>query len=199
MKITRDDLSLCSYCGSPVQLGEQKARISALQKRLGKMPEHKNYETALAYQPSESEQYLAGMRDKGIARWWAFASVITSAWAVYLIVSSSAVLSVPMPLQFVFLILAIKYATRGRKACTEATSMPLLKRVAIVHERRSETTYKGSKGKTVYFFEIEFADGGKGEFRQPGKGPQFEPLVNGNTGMAYTRGQELLEFKVLRV
>lgn len=199
MKITRDDLSLCSYCGAPVQLGEQKARISALQKRLGKMPEHKNYEAALAYQPSESELYLAGMRDKGIARWWIFATVATAAWAIYLIVSSGTLLNLPLPLSVVSLILTFKYAARGSKACEEASSMPLLKRVAIVHERRSETTYKGSKGKTAYYFQLEFADGGKGEFRQPGKGPQFEPLVNGNTGMAYTRGQELLEFKVLRV
>lgn len=199
MKINRDDLSLCSYCGAPVQLGEQKARISALQKRLGKMPEHKNFEAAMAYQPGESEQFMEGLRDRSIARWWAAATVASAAWALTLILAHGQIFSLPMILQLVFLLLTIKYGLRAKKTCTEAAAMPLLKRIAIVHERRSETTYKGSTGKTVYFFDIEFADGGRAEFRQPGRGPQFEPLVNGNTGIAYSRGSDLLEFKVLRV
>ncbi len=198
MKINRDDLSLCSYCGAPVQLGEQKARISAIQKRLGKMPEHKNYEAALAWQPPESELYVAGIRDKSIGRWLTFGFFITASWASYSLSKDGAWI-VPALLSVVFGVLALKRFARAKQRCAEATSMPLLRRVAIVHERRSETTYRGATGKTAYFFQIEFADGGKGEFRQPGKGSQFEPLVNGNTGIAYTRGQELLDFKVLRV
>lgn len=198
MKITRDDLSLCSYCGSPVQLGEQKARISAIQKRLGKMPEHKNYEAALAWQPAESELYVAGMRDASLVRWSALGLVVAGAWTAYSF-ANDGVWGVPAFLTILFLVLALKFMTRGKQRCADATEMPLLKRIAIVHERRSETTYRGATGKTVYFFDIEFADGGRAEFRQPGKGSQFEPLVNGNTGIAYTRGQDLLDFKVLRV
>ena len=88
---------------------------------------------------------------------------------------------------------------RGGRRCQSATEMPLLKRAALVHERRSETDFEGLGGKTVYYFKLEFVDGGGGEFRQPGRGAQFEPLVNGNTGIAYTRGQDLLGFKVLKV
>ena len=62
MKITRDDLSLCSYCGSPLQLGQEKQRLSETTKRLGKMVEHKNYEAAMAWSPPEGSEFLHGVR-----------------------------------------------------------------------------------------------------------------------------------------
>ncbi len=198
MKISRDDLSLCSYCGAPVQLGEQKARISALQKRLSKMPEHKNYELAMSWQPPESPEFVRGMNERSRAGWAIGGAILFAAWAGLALFQGThwileAVIAVAL------LLFGLSLATRGKKRCVEATSMPLLRRAAIVNERRSETTFQGAKGETVYFFELEFVDGGKAEFRQPGKGAQHEPLVNGNTGVAYTRGQELLDFKVLRV
>lgn len=198
MKIARDDLSLCSYCGSPVALGEERARINATQKRLGKMPEHKNFDAAMDWQPPESEAFVAGMNDKsrGVlmltlgALFLVFGVVRMAVGAGGLILLALAALLV---LGGIWLWL------RGGRRCDEATRMPLLKRAALVHERRSETDFEGLGGKTVYYFKLEFADGGEGEFRQPGRGAQFEPLVNGNTGIAYTRGQELLGFKVLKV
>lgn len=193
MKIARDDLSLCSYCGAPVGLGEEKARISELQKRLGKMPDHKNYEAAMAWQPPESQAFVAGKNDQSRAKLVNGVAVVLILWGAF------AVNFFLLFLGFAALLGSAYLWRRGAQRCKEATTMPLLKRAAIVHERRSETAFQGATGETVYFFQIEFADGGQGEFRQPGRGAQFEPLVNGNTGIAYTRGQELLDFKVLRV
>ena len=194
MKIARDDLSLCSYCGSPVGLGEEKARISELQKRLGKMPEHKNYEAAMAWQPPESAAVVDGKNQQGRGHLVLGAGVLLILWGTL------GGLSIPIVVIGALAFAAGAYLwKRGVNQCVEAARMPLLKRSAIVHERRSETSFEGATGSTVYFFQLEFADGGKGEFRQPGRGAQYEPLVNGNTGIAYTRGQELLDFKVLRV
>ena len=39
----------------------------------------------------------------------------------------------------------------------------------------------------------------EGEFRFPGRGVSYEPMAVGATGLAYTRGTDLLAFKVLRV
>ena len=56
----------------------------------------------------------------------------------------------------------------------------------------------GGRYSTVYFFELQFGEGG-GEFQFPGRGAHYEPLVPGNTGLAYTRRDVLLDFKILRV
>jgi hypothetical protein len=46
---------------------------------------------------------------------------------------------------------------------------------------------------------MEFADGARGEFRFPGRGATFDLMVNGATGVAYSRGADLLAFKKIRV
>jgi hypothetical protein len=51
----------------------------------------------------------------------------------------------------------------------------------------------------VYFFQLEFADGGSGEFRYPGRGVNHDLLVSGNTGVAFTRGELLVDFLPIRV
>ena len=76
---------------------------------------------------------------------------------------------------------------------------PLLKRAAVVLDRRSETEMSGGEGRTTYYFVMEFADTARGEFRFPGRGATFDLMVNGATGVAYTRGADLLAFKKIRV
>jgi hypothetical protein len=76
---------------------------------------------------------------------------------------------------------------------------PLLKRASIVLDRRSETELDGDIGHTNYYFTLEFADGASGEFRFPGRGAAYDLMVNGATGVAYTRGADLLAFKKIRV
>ena len=71
-------------------------------------------------------------------------------------------------------------------------------RPAIVAERRSETHPEGRWGaRTTYFFTLRFDDGSEGEFIWPGQGLSNEPLTNGQTGIAYSRGTQLIAFRKL--
>lgn len=63
--------------------------------------------------------------------------------------------------------------------------------------RRSETRERRGPGATVYYFTLHFDDGSEGEFQWPGQGTLYEPMPNGTTGIAYTRGDRLIEFKKL--
>ena len=90
-------------------------------------------------------------------------------------------------------------SSRSAAARRSIVARPLLKRPARVADRRSETTIRGSRGDTTYFFDLEFEDGSRAEFRFPGRGAADNPLTNGVTGIAYTRGVELVAFKRIRV
>src|SRR5688572_673288 len=61
-KITRAELSLCSYCGSPLGLiGEQpKAKDEATSQRLAKMRQHADFEPAMARAP-EDRSFRVGL------------------------------------------------------------------------------------------------------------------------------------------
>jgi hypothetical protein len=75
---------------------------------------------------------------------------------------------------------------------------PLLVRPAIVVERRSETSEHGIySAQTLYYFTLRFDDGSEGEFRWPGQGMANEPMVNGQVGVAYTRGEDLVSYRKL--
>ncbi|MEM7516222.1 MAG: hypothetical protein AAF368_04765, partial [Planctomycetota bacterium] len=198
MKLTRDDLSICSYCSAPLNLGAEQAKLTETMKRLGKMTEHKNYETAMAFAPPESREYQRGIGDQRRGR-----SLFGVAGALLLLSLISFGVGGPGVLLLVLAALSAGsgfwLGQRGKARCVEATSQPLLRRPALVRERRSETDFVGGRGETIYYFQLEFVDGGTGEFRAPGKGAAHEPLVNGNTGIAYSRGQTLLAFKILKV
>jgi hypothetical protein len=80
---------------------------------------------------------------------------------------------------------------------TRSRRRPMLRRPARVLDRRSRTELVERVGATTYFFQLRFADGSQGEFRMPGRGTMFEPPTVGATGLAYTRGSDLVEFKRL--
>jgi len=61
--------------------------------------------------------------------------------------------------------------------------------------RRSETSESGRRAATTYFFLLHFDDGSEGEFSWPGQGTMYEPMPNGTTGLAYTLGDRLLDFR----
>ena len=46
-------------------------------------------------------------------------------------------------------------------------------------------------------FMLRFDDGSEGEFRRPGLGTAYEPMANGTSGIAYTRGPDLVDFRRL--
>lgn len=193
--ITRDDLSLCSYCGSPVQLGGVKKAAegeeSPHKARLERMQEKDDWASAIAWEPSPASRYpgarviavplLAGSLTALLL------TLIIGNYIVGLIVGSITLIALYG--------LNLKQDPRAPRN----PDAPLLKRASMVLDRRSETELDGDIGHTNYYFTLEFADGASGEFRFPGRGAAYDLMVNGATGVAYTRGADLLAFKKIRV
>ncbi|MDE0892137.1 MAG: zinc ribbon domain-containing protein [Planctomycetota bacterium] len=192
--ITREDLSLCSYCGSPVQLGGVKRTAegeeSPHKARLGRMSEKDDWASAIAWEPLPASRYpgarvialplLAGSLS-------ALLITLLFRYEVGLVVGS------------IVLITLFGLHLKQDPKAPRNPDAPLLKRASIVLDRRSETELDGAIGHTNYYFTLEFADGASGEFRFPGRGAAYELMVNGGTGVAYTRGADLLAFKKIRV
>jgi len=93
----------------------------------------------------------------------------------------------------------IQLGLSGKQMQVTAVSRPLLTRPGLIVDRRSETRVRGWVGSTTYFFKIEFEDGVVGEFRFPGLGAQEDPYTTNLPGVAYTRGEDLLHFRHIRV
>lgn len=194
-------VSICPYCVTPQKSAVAKVGEEAnpVVERLRRMKEKPEYELGLAYKPMEGPQLRAALASgrRGLA-----------------LVMSGAVLALPAlgrisdgrPITIVQLVAGAALVGiglfRGVRALTLRRQMlakPLLVRPARVADRRSETEIHGATGLTTYYFELEFDDGSQGEFFYPGRGASEEPLTNGVTGVAYTRGPELLAFKRIRV
>ncbi|MFT7486321.1 MAG: hypothetical protein ACI9F9_002176, partial [Candidatus Paceibacteria bacterium] len=84
----------------------------------------------------------------------------------------------------------------GYNTCSSLDKMKVLKRSAHIVLRRSETDLKAG---VVYFFLLQFGDGSEGEFAYEGRGVTNDVYSNGMTGVAFTRGQELLFIERVRV
>jgi hypothetical protein len=198
-KITQAHLSLCAYCGSPLDLGSGRSKVDrATLRRLAAMREHADFAPALAWDPPEGPEARADRRRAALGVLGAASGVVLAGLGAWLALGAG------RPLGWVALALgagltgpAAVAAAGAARRLRERLALPLMKRPAIVVGRRSETEVAGA-GRTTYFFELEFEDGG-GEFRYPGRGANHDPLVAGNTGVAYTRRQELLAFHPIRV
>ncbi len=94
---------------------------------------------------------------------------------------------------------AVVLRSKGKARQDSAVERPLMKRAALIVDRRSETEISGWSGRTTYYFTVEFEDGGVGEFRFPGLGAQEDPYATNLPGVAYTRGTDLLLFRHVRV
>ena len=192
--ITREDLSLCSYCGAPLQRGGAKELAEGEEspnlERLNRMQEKEDWAAAMDWEPLATSRY-PGAR----------------AVAIPLICGSFAVLFFSVIFNYVAglvigsVVLISLFARNLRQDPISPLNpdAPLLKRAAIVLDRRSETEISNGEGRTTYYFIMEFADGARGEFRFPGRGATFDLMVNGATGVAYSRGADLLAFKKIRV
>ncbi|MEM7305990.1 MAG: hypothetical protein AAF682_04935 [Planctomycetota bacterium] len=196
-KRTRPDSTLCAYCATPFDLVAPSSSEDGENPnlaRLARMKEHKNFESAMAWKPLESFEYQDADDRKARARKLiGFGAVLLGA-------------SVPLgqiawmgTLGVVLAVLGVVWIVRARSQQAEIMKLPLLRRPAIVLDRRSDTAMGFWSGATVYFFELEFDDGSSGEFRWPGRGVDHQPLVTGATGLAFTRGGTLLGFQSIRV
>ena len=197
-KRTRPDSTLCAYCATPFGLvgGAPKAEQDGPPPhlaRLARMPDQPGFAEAEAWVPLESYEYqlLDTAKRRGILLASA-GGLLAGATGLWL----AAWVFVPAGL-LIFAGIALSIRAAGKQA--RILARPLLKRPAIVIDRRSETAMGYWNGQTTYYFDLAFADGSEGEFRWPGRGVDHAPLVTGATGVAFTRGDTLLGFNAIRV
>jgi hypothetical protein len=197
-KIPRRGLSMCPYCITPLSGGTQ-GDASPVAERLARMEEKPGFEEAVARIPEEGVEWQRAASQRIVGQLMIFAGI--GFLALYGIFGGPdySVLSFNLLVAVVLLIAGSLRFVRGKSRMAAATAKPMLKRAAILHERRSVTEVHGGDGETVYYYDIEFGDGVRGEFRYPGRGPSEEPWPNGATGVAYTRGDELIDFERVRV
>ncbi len=194
-KLHRTDLSLCAYCATPLSIGDAPGRVDdETIQRLKRLREHKSFAAAMEFTPLDREaEVVRGRRLTigtlvllvAVAPGLALAWTLTRGgawlpWAVTALVLALAGIG----------ILVSRASVRAR-----AEARPMLRRPAMVVVRRSETG--AEEGGTNYFFTLRFDDGSEGEFVWPGQGTSYEPLSNGYTGIAYTRGAKLIDFRRL--
>ncbi len=201
-QLKRADLSLCAYCAMPLAMGGRASVADdETTQRLKRMREHPNFPAALAFAPPdpEVERAVAKSRNRGLVfvilgvLWFAIALLIQ------LLHSRIDLLNPWLWAADGLVLIGIARIVGAAQARSRTKhGKPLLVRPAIVAERRSETNAEGRWGaRTMYFFTLRFDDGSEGEFRWPGQGLSNEPLTNGQTGIAYTRGEDLIAFRKL--
>ncbi|MBL8859344.1 MAG: hypothetical protein JNL28_12610 [Planctomycetes bacterium] len=192
-KLHRPDLSLCAYCAMPLDIGATTPVDDETIQRLKRMREHANFPAAMTFTPRDPrvERKAARLLTYGsvamalaivlmivsLIVWWRGLSPIIWAAVAILAAVVAAVLFVTAP--------ALRRASDAR---------PLLKRPALVVLRRSEMS---ADNQIHYFFTLRFDDGSEGEFQRPGLGTMYEPMANGYSGIAYSRGSELVDFRRL--
>lgn len=194
-KLHRTDLSLCAYCATPLSIDDAAGRVDdETIQRLKRLREHKSFAAALEFTPLDREaEAVRGRRLTigtlvllvAVAPGLALAWTLTRGgmWIPWAIVTAVLALTG----------LGILASRSGIRARAEVR--PMLRRPALVVVRRSETN--SEHGGTDYFFTLRFDDGAEGEFVWPGQGTSYDPLSNGYTGIAYTRGNKLVDFRRL--
>jgi hypothetical protein len=195
VKLQRTDLSLCAYCASPLKMGASTAPPDDETARLlAKVAQHPGFAAALRWTPLEPQVELRAARVRSAG---SVLLLIGGIGMVVRIARSQALGYAPVwsalaagAVAIGFLLIAISARARKR-----ARARPLLRRPARVLDRRSETALEQRTGSTIYFFQLRFLDGSEGVFRFPGRGTLYEPPTVGATGLAYTHGAELVEFK----
>lgn len=192
-------VSLCPYCATPLETkADREARSSVHSARIGRIREHKDYAEARTWSPPEGQRHQQGRR----LAWWGLRGIVVALALIIVAAVPGLGIGPSTPLIGIgvaALALSIWALVRGQIAARAALRYPLLTRPALILDRRSETRIRGWSGDTTYFFKLEFEDGAQGEFAFPGLGPQEEPYATNLPGVAYTRGQELLHFRHVRV
>lgn len=188
-------VSICPYCVMPVGDGtEAEQKESKNTPRLVKVRESDAFAEAPAIAPPESPTFQRG----ALLTSWAWTLVtygtawLTTDW----LLKSVDLWSIPLG-GFVVLLGVIHYV-RGMRFRRQATRQELLCRPAVILSRRSEVELRGFSGSTTYFFELELEDGVIAEFSYAGRGPNADVYTNNLSGIAYTRGSTLLDFKQVR-
>lgn len=203
-RITRPELSLCAYCATPLTISAPAVTADeATLKRLARMSEHKDFAEATSWEPHLSDDAPGAARRAVRGLLLVLAGVLLIALgAVPALMRGEANLvarSWPLWLGVVLLAFGLVQRSRANALVRRVRTQPLLKRPAIVMDRRSVTTPTPAGSQTVYFFSLQFSDGSAGEYSFLGRGGNYEVPAAGATGLAATRGARLLEFLRLRV
>jgi hypothetical protein len=202
-KIARPELSLCSYCATPLGLDKDAEREpTKTMQRLAHMEEHKDYALAQAWDPPEE------LEDPRIRPLRATASVLFLTGSLLALAAGLRWVlpggsdSVLAPLLAVFavalILLSLFRRWSAQRILSAAREFPLLKRPCLVQARGSLIGDLDPSA-TTYMFDLEFGDGSQGDFGYPGRGASHDPMTKGSTGIAYTRRERLLAFKQIRV
>ncbi len=191
-------VSICPYCVMPIQgvaAAETVGGVSPNAERIERILQNEATPEALALTPAEGLDHRRAVQRMLFGQW--FLMLAVGFGAATLLGGTLGIMA--MVLAVAFAIAGVRYVAKGLAARRRALASPLVKRVALIRSRRSETELRGLSGSTTYYFEIEFEDNLVAEFRYPGRGAQEDPYTTNLPGVAYTRGQELLYFKHIRV
>lgn len=202
-RITRPELSLCSYCATPLSIGAKPAAANeATLARLAKMREHKDYAEACAWQPHDGDDAPGAIGSRSLGRVLLAVGAVLLAWAAATRLDEGAQALARDPrlwLGALALAAGLRLVLRTRTLLAHLRRQPLERRPAIVIDRRSETSALGLGSQTIYFFSLQFEDGSAGEYSFHGRGSNYEVPMAGATGLACTRGRRLLELLRIRV
>jgi len=197
VKLHRTDLSLCAYCAAPLRIGANAAPADDETARLLKKIEaHPLYAAALTWSPIDPivERKAERLHSYGVVT-----LVLLAVSVVFAALFFHGPFLARPPVLGSVVLAAIAIFLFGGAATIRGNSKhePMLRRPARVLDRRSKTEVSDKVGATTYIFQLRFGDGSEGEFQLVGRGVMYEPPTVGASGVAYTRGETLLEFKRL--
>ncbi|MCK6446769.1 MAG: hypothetical protein L6Q99_10290 [Planctomycetes bacterium] len=191
VKLKRTNLSLCAYCGSPLQLGAKPTPPDdEVAKRLGRLADHPEFKAKQAWFPIDAEAEAPALKLRGIA---GVGFVVGGLVVAAVLLRGEPLGGTWALVGYALVAIGVVGVVASRAWQIALRQSALLRRAAIVLDRRSETD--SERGTTNYFFSLRFQDGSEGEFRFRGRGAQYDPMVNGVTGIAFTRGERLVEFQ----
>lgn len=197
VKLHRTDLSLCAYCAAPLRMGGSAAPADdETAKLLKKIEAHPLYAAALTWSPIDP---IVERKAQKLHAWGSVTIVaLLASLAIAALFFEGSFLGRPPVLGSVVLAAIAIFLFAGAVTMRgNAKHQPMLRRPARVLDRRSRTEYSDNVGATTYYFQLRFHDGSEGEFKLTGRGVMYEPPTVGASGVAYTRGDTLLEFKRL--
>jgi hypothetical protein len=189
-------MSLCAYCAAPLGLEKEEVEEGGEDPdlaRIAKVPAHETYAAEVATAPPEGPEWQSAgdLGRMGIT----LVCLGLGVDLISMLMGSSGLIF--HGICFGVLVWGALTWTRSRQQRSQITSQALLTRPAKIMDRRSETSLEA--GGTSYFFTLKFEDGNTTEVRRPGRGSAEEVYAKGICGLAFTRGDELLEFRSFRV
>lgn len=188
-RIPKKGMSLCPYCAFP--LGKKSDASdedrSPIVKRLLGMEEKPEFAEAKSEQPPWTPEYAKAVNRQMHGRVLLVIGLVVA--ALEFVVGGGSPVSFLTVVGALLALFGLYWMFQAAGTRKRLDSQTVLARSAFIVQRRSETQLKG---KVNYYYLIQFGDGSEGEFVYEGRGSSDDPYTNGMTGVAFTRGPELL-------